>query len=143
MPSKACSEWVRGYMSGHVRSRACTKEATCKTSPPHTTAQTGPHVSLRHVPSSPRRWSFFFFQAEDGIRDLTVTGVQTCALPISRADAVPAVGGGAHSGGARGTSLVRERRRAGLPHPRPPDAHAVGGRGAAHRAIQRDRKSVV
>src|SRR2546430_9304724 len=27
---------------------------------------------------------FFFFQAEDGIRDLTVTGVQTCALPICR-----------------------------------------------------------
>src|SRR3989475_722910 len=29
---------------------------------------------------------FFFFQAEDGIRDLTVTGVQTCALPIYYAD---------------------------------------------------------
>src|SRR2546427_3908837 len=29
---------------------------------------------------------FFFFQAEDGIRDLTVTGVQTCALPISLRD---------------------------------------------------------
>src|SRR2546427_3396583 len=28
------------------------------------------------------RCTFFFFQAEDGIRDLTVTGVQTCALPI-------------------------------------------------------------
>src|SRR2546430_5543729 len=28
---------------------------------------------------------YFFFQAEDGIRDLTVTGVQTCALPISKA----------------------------------------------------------
>src|SRR5206468_9597344 len=28
---------------------------------------------------------FFFFQAEDGIRDLIVTGVQTCALPISQA----------------------------------------------------------
>src|SRR3989440_8634428 len=28
---------------------------------------------------------FFFFQAEDGIRDLIVTGVQTCALPISAA----------------------------------------------------------
>src|SRR3989440_4347440 len=28
---------------------------------------------------------FFFFQAEDGIRDLIVTGVQTCALPISEA----------------------------------------------------------
>src|SRR2546427_12708365 len=27
-------------------------------------------------------YTFFFFQAEDGIRDLTVTGVQTCALPI-------------------------------------------------------------
>ena len=26
---------------------------------------------------------FFFFQAEDGIRDIGVTGVQTCALPIS------------------------------------------------------------
>src|SRR3712207_7043707 len=30
----------------------------------------------------PRRGMFFFFQAEDGIRDIGVTGVQTCALPI-------------------------------------------------------------
>src|SRR5438874_6891362 len=29
---------------------------------------------------------FFFFQAEDGIRDLYVTGVQTCALPIFETD---------------------------------------------------------
>src|SRR5690554_7367084 len=29
------------------------------------------------------RYIFFFFQAEDGIRDADVTGVQTCALPIS------------------------------------------------------------
>src|SRR3989449_1857492 len=29
--------------------------------------------------------SVFFFQAEDGIRDVAVTGVQTCALPISAA----------------------------------------------------------
>src|SRR3712207_7175248 len=29
---------------------------------------------------------FFFFQAEDGIRDIGVTGVQTCALPIYRCD---------------------------------------------------------
>src|SRR5256885_4829599 len=29
---------------------------------------------------------FFFFQAEDGIRDYKVTGVQTCALPISHRD---------------------------------------------------------
>src|SRR2546430_10140132 len=38
---------------------------------------------------------FFFFQAEDGIRDLTVTGVQTCALPISHGP----VDGGAYGGG--------------------------------------------
>src|SRR5260370_8763680 len=30
----------------------------------------------------------FFFQAEDGIRDSSVTGVQTCALPISHANAL-------------------------------------------------------
>src|SRR2546422_6995306 len=35
---------------------------------------------------------FFFFQAEDGIRDVAVTGVQTCALPISRLPRAPAVG---------------------------------------------------
>src|SRR3989454_6436137 len=35
---------------------------------------------------------FFFFQAEDGIRDYKVTGVQTCALPISmRGGAVAAM----------------------------------------------------
>src|SRR2546430_13137410 len=34
------------------------------------------------MPSSRSCRSLFFFQAEDGIRDLTVTGVQTCALPI-------------------------------------------------------------
>src|SRR5207248_8297124 len=31
---------------------------------------------------------FFFFQAEDGIRDRTVTGVQTCALPIYQPEGV-------------------------------------------------------
>src|SRR5437764_9750729 len=44
------------------------------------------------VPSRPELWTLcdvgsrglFFFQAEDGIRDTSVTGVQTCALPISR-----------------------------------------------------------
>src|SRR5207253_4792321 len=33
-------------------------------------------------------FNFFFFQAEDGIRDGHVTGVQTCALPISRLQGV-------------------------------------------------------
>src|SRR2546426_10107542 len=36
---------------------------------------------------------FFFFQAEDGIRDYKVTGVQTCALPILRHEWVLGVGG--------------------------------------------------
>src|SRR5262249_58870396 len=35
---------------------------------------------------------FFFFQAEDGIRDWSVTGVQTCALPISAPPRAPPVG---------------------------------------------------
>src|SRR6266478_7710476 len=41
----------------------------------------------------------FFFQAEDGIRDLTVTGVQTCALPISTG------GGSTKTWSAAGLSL--------------------------------------
>src|SRR3712207_8505023 len=34
----------------------------------------------------------FFFQAEDGIRDIGVTGVQTCALPIFIATGLPSAG---------------------------------------------------
>src|SRR5207253_4653391 len=37
---------------------------------------------------------FFFFQAEDGIRDGHVTGVQTCALPILKVRALDALGTG-------------------------------------------------
>src|SRR2546426_3939777 len=52
---------------------------------------------------------FFFFQAEDGIRDYKVTGVQTCALPISTPAGaslasevrVPRADGGAVLGGCR------------------------------------------
>src|SRR2546428_7648550 len=39
-------------------------------------------------------YSFFFFQAEDGIRYLIVTGVQTCALPISAQVGTNVVQGG-------------------------------------------------
>src|SRR2546425_13003108 len=49
--------------------------------------------------------SFFFFQAEDGIRDKLVTGVQTCALPISDL-AIPRVS----------TDLYRDPDREGLPY---------------------------
>src|SRR5206468_4964912 len=45
---------------------------------------------------------FFFFQAEDGIRDLIVTGVQTCALPIC--PALPGPGGARLRGGRAGLS---------------------------------------
>src|SRR5688572_33369082 len=50
----------------------------------------------------------FFFQAEDGIRDLTVTGVQTCALPIFRSGGGSAVLArvGARLIGHCGTSLT-------------------------------------
>src|SRR5256885_2421795 len=46
--------------------------------------------------------SCFFFQAEDGIRDYKVTGVQTCALPISRSLLD-------HSGDALEGSVFEER----------------------------------
>src|SRR5256886_13098940 len=39
-------------------------------------------MPLQPMSPSEKSFFFFFFQAEDGIRDLTVTGVQTCALPI-------------------------------------------------------------
>src|SRR5467141_1371535 len=53
---------------------------------------------------------FFFFQAEDGIRDSSVTGVQTCALPISRRELrqgggdVRGLGRGAPGAPARGAA---------------------------------------
>src|SRR6267143_3332199 len=59
---------------------------------------------------------FFFFQAEDGIRDGPVTGVQTCALPISRSlRAFDAPAGRAlHGAGDRAAGIVRsEERRVG------------------------------
>src|SRR3989454_3769977 len=62
---------------------------------------------------------FFFFQAEDGIRDYKVTGVQTCALPISRScclRAMVATSGGLQmtrrSYGLQTHDLVPDRRRA-------------------------------
>src|SRR5947207_15507241 len=51
-------------------------------------------------------FSFFFFQAEDGIRDHCVTGVQTCALPIFDVAAKTAV---TNLGGS-GISREREER---------------------------------
>src|SRR5258708_39857604 len=47
---------------------------------------------------------FFFFQAEDGIRDDLVTGVQTCALPISISTARRTPGSPVSGGPTRSTS---------------------------------------
>src|SRR5256884_5545588 len=61
---------------------------------------------------------FFFFQAEDGIRDVAVTGVQTCALPISSPRAGAARG---EAGGdlqrlvCRGSAEIRARRQYARP----------------------------
>src|SRR2546427_7510969 len=63
---------------------------------------------------------FFFFQAEDGIRDLTVTGVQTCALPISRPRPPP--GTGPRAGARRGCG-GRWRPPQWHPRPAPRSAH--------------------
>jgi len=52
---------------------------------------------------------FFFFQAEDGIRDLFVTGVQTCALPICLV--LVAAGAGGHTGPIAGFAFVEEVRK--------------------------------
>src|SRR3712207_7616358 len=54
---------------------------------------------------------FFFFQAEDGIRDIGVTGVQTCALPIFQrgtSDGVPELIRQADQQVERLTSLIRD-----------------------------------
>src|SRR2546430_2982015 len=79
---------------------------------------------------------FFFFKAEDGIRDLTVTGVQTCALPISLAasDSVHAATDpasaflalGKHARGFHGTSGVGPSRPSGRPRGRRSEERRVG-----------------
>src|SRR5436305_15310530 len=59
----------------------------------------------------------FFFQAEDGIRDADVTGVQTCALPISAASrgspASAAAAGRLRRAGRRSPAIRSEERRVG------------------------------
>src|SRR5256885_3010900 len=66
--------WSRRLMASNVLGMIyCSHNQGCATNTP----------SL--LPSASLWWSswiFFFFQAEDGIRDYKVTGVQTCALPI-------------------------------------------------------------
>src|SRR2546427_2311138 len=91
---------------------------------------------------------FFFFQAEDGIRDLTVTGVQTCPLPISHRVVEAVLGGEADVGimsyppTNRALSIVplRAEPMAFVCHPnhrlaRPPLARAGGPQWGAGLAL--------
>src|SRR5206468_5770274 len=67
----------------------------------------------------------FFFQAEDGIRDLIVTGVQTCALPIFG----PELSGEGGGGQGPGLDDARRGRRSG------------GEPAARHQALRRENRS--
>src|SRR5690606_40031847 len=59
----------------------------------------------------------FFFQAEDGIRDFHVTGVQTCALPISAIPRARFANGRSKRSEARGRPYrLRLRPGPGFPH---------------------------
>src|SRR5205809_2375252 len=74
----------------------------------------------------------FFFQAEDGIRDVAVTGVQTCALPIYSA------GGRTPAAAALGRGDAGSRDR---PAPQRPERRSSGSRadGAVHISAARRR----
>src|SRR3989449_7943671 len=77
---------------------------------------------------------FFFFQAEDGIRDVAVTGVQTCALPISRHRSLHAARGVA-AGADAGVSEEPVVRR-----PYPAASLSTLGVGAQHAAPLRSEE---
>src|SRR5436189_1940085 len=66
----------------------------------------------------PARNFFFFFQAEDGIRDTSVTGVQTCALPICqgpRIASLRAADADTKAEEVRRAELLRDRAQAVVP----------------------------
>src|SRR5256885_7916082 len=84
---------------------------------------------------------FFFFQAEDGIRDYKVTGVQTCALPICRSGEPSREA--RRRGGWRGASAQPRRTcRGAAPRPRSVRGSRYSSSASPDRAPP-DRKSVV
>src|SRR6266498_4981182 len=76
-------------------------------------------------------WFVFFFQAEDGIRDADVTGVQTCALPISGPALLAGRAPGlASRGGDRAVHRpAADRAVHDLPGPAAPAQRPVSGAG--------------
>src|SRR5689334_24701037 len=77
---------------------------------------------------------FFFFQAEDGIRDGTVTGVQTCALPIS-----PRPGGG--SARARRAGSVERCSIEGVPRLTPTSSGSAARQRSEERRVGKECRS--
>src|SRR5207247_7419851 len=88
---------------------------------------------------------FFFFQAEDGIRDPLVTGVQTCALPILLALLLgERLVEDAHQRYGHPPRQIAEVRLRALAMPKPEGCHSSGiSLGDVLRLPKRDRKSVV
>src|SRR5437763_4999921 len=81
--------------------------------------------------------AFFFFQAEDGIRDTSVTGVQTCALPIWGFLVAHSVGSSAspRGGECNGAPPRSEERRVGK------ESSARGGLRTLNRRVNAERGS--
>src|SRR5438093_9533607 len=79
---------------------------------------------------------FFFFQAEDGIRDWSVTGVQTCALPISARASDPTIRC-RRAGRVRSGARARRGWRATSP---PGPARTSPGGGARGRSATRSEE---
>src|SRR3989475_913360 len=91
-------------------------------------------LSALHVPDDIILCYFFFFQAEDGIRDLTVTGVQTCALPISNPSAL--------SRASPGRVTVSSSRERMVPHMARKSHHGNFGKGVPFRSDGTSRRGI-
>src|SRR5437016_10603066 len=87
---KFASEQKKRERAQHLKTRMQVRTTVAQGQMP--TLQQVAESSNELVPSEATLASlkFFFFQAEDGIRDWSVTGVQTCALPIWRGSTTPA-----------------------------------------------------
>src|SRR2546422_3496256 len=77
---------------------------------------------------------FFFFQAEDGIRDVAVTGVQTCALPIYHRSPGDECGGSPRGPASRGVRVRLPRGGCRNASRAPPRARCARGARGAHGA---------
>src|SRR5437762_11098281 len=87
---------------------------------------------------------FFFFQAEDGIRDTSVTGVQTCALPISTGRRSPSKTSRCSCSAISLNRFSKKNARPSISWAQPPATPARRrSTPCAASAASRDRKSVV